>query len=214
MNRRHPERDDPRAGAPSEKPRGPSDGPSGGLAGGLSGRLPVGTTEGAADAAEDADPDVRMRRREEQLRAYAHLLDSAVRLPGGFRVGLDGLVGLVPIVGDLVGAGLSGYLVVAAARLGIPRRTVARMVANVAVETLIGAVPLLGDAFDLVFKANERNARLLRRELERRDALRIRPDGTARGVPSTSGRASGDAPGEGEAEAKDGERARRRSPRR
>ena len=85
------------------------------------------------------------------------------------RVGLDGLVGLVPGIGDLIGAGLSGYLVVAAARLGISRRTVARMAVNVLIETMIGAVPIIGDAFDLFFKANERNVRLLREELERRE---------------------------------------------
>lgn len=118
------------------------------------------------------DDDVTLRQREAQLRAYAHLLDSAVRLPGGFRIGLDGLVGLVPGIGDLVGAGLSGYLVVAAARLGIPRAVVARMIANVAIETAVGIVPVVGDVFDFVFKANERNARLLHRELERRDAER------------------------------------------
>ena len=124
-----------------------------------------------ADTAFDAETRM-LRERERRLIAYARLLDSAVRLPGGFRVGLDGLVGLVPGVGDLVGAGLSGYLVVAAARLGLPRRTVARMVANVAVETVVGAVPLVGDAFDFVFKANERNARLLHEALERRERER------------------------------------------
>ena len=119
----------------------------------------------------DADGEqARLRAREAQLRAYARLLDSALRLPGGFRVGLDGLVGLVPVVGDLVGLGLSGYLVVAAARLGIPRSVVARMILNVVLETGIGVVPIIGDAFDFVFKANERNVRLLERELDRRAA--------------------------------------------
>ena len=198
MNRRHPERGDPASDAPGGELRDPSDGVPDSAPGGLAGRLPLGTTDAADDGPEAADPEARMRRREAQLRAYAHLLDSAVRLPGGFRVGLDGLVGLVPVVGDLVGAGLSGYLVVAAARLGIPRRTVARMVANVALETLIGAVPLVGDAFDFVFKANERNARLLQRELEARDALRVRAEGEAE-------RAAGGA---------EGERGRRTPPRR
>lgn len=119
-----------------------------------------------------------MRAQEARLRAYAHLLDSAVRLPGGFRIGLDGIVGLVPIVGDLIGMGLSGYLVVAAARLGIPRAVVARMIANVALESVIGIVPIFGDAFDFYFKANERNARLLQRELDRRESMRRESSGS------------------------------------
>ena len=128
-------------------------------------------TNAPADAAPP-DPEADLRAREARLRAYARLLDSAVRLPGGFRIGLDGLIGLVPGVGDIVGAGLSGYLVVAAARLGVSRTVLARMIANVVIESVVGAVPIVGDAFDFVFKANERNVRLLHRELERREAER------------------------------------------
>ena len=122
----------------------------------------------ARRASRPFNEEARLREREANLRAYAHLLDSAVRLPGGFRVGLDGLVGLVPVIGDLVGVGLSGYLVVAAARLGIPRTTLVRMIGNVAIESTVGMIPILGDAFDFFFKANERNVRLLERELDRR----------------------------------------------
>lgn len=145
-------------------------------------------TDGSAPRPTDVDAperppieseDERLRRREAELRAYARLLDSAVRLPGGFRVGLDGLVGLVPVVGDLAGLGLSSYLVVAAARLGVRRSVLARMVANVALESAVGVVPIVGDAFDFVFKANERNVRLLERELDRR--------GTTRAVPAPDG---------------------------
>ena len=133
-----------------------------------------------------SDDDAMLRQREANLRAYARLLDSAVRLPGGFRVGLDGLVGLVPVVGDLVGVGLSGYLVVAAARLGIPRSVVARMIANVALESTIGMIPIVGDAFDFVFKANERNVRLLERELDRRIGT-----GTGNGAGNRTGNRTG-----------------------
>jgi len=106
---------------------------------------------------------------EERLKAYAHLLDSAIRLPGGFRIGLDGIVGLVPGIGDLLGAGLSGYFIYAASRLDIPKPVITRMILNTAIETVVGMVPVLGDAFDFVFKANDRNARLLRAALEARD---------------------------------------------
>ena len=109
---------------------------------------------------------------EQRLKAYAHLLDSAIRLPGGFRIGLDGIVGLVPGVGDLLGAGLSGYLIYGASRLDIPKSVIARMIINTALETVIGAIPIIGDAFDFVFKANERNARLLHAALDARNAKR------------------------------------------
>lgn len=106
---------------------------------------------------------------EERLKAYARLLDSAIRLPGGFRIGLDGIVGLIPGIGDILGAGLSGYFIYAASRLGIPGSVVARMIINTLIETVIGAIPIIGDIFDFVFKANDRNARLLHAALEERN---------------------------------------------
>lgn len=111
-----------------------------------------------------------------RLERLARLLDGAIRIPGlGLRVGLDALVGLVPVVGDLAGAALSGHLVRQALRLGASRRTVARMLANVALESAVGMVPLLGDAFDAVFRANERNVRLLREDLRGRRRTRAAP---------------------------------------
>ncbi|MEQ8659688.1 MAG: DUF4112 domain-containing protein [Gammaproteobacteria bacterium] len=99
------------------------------------------------------------------MRRLARLLDSSIPLPGGFRIGLDGLLGLVPGVGDLLGAALSLYIVAGAHRLGASRAVLARMLANVALETVVGAVPLVGDLFDFVWKANQRNLALLEREL-------------------------------------------------
>jgi hypothetical protein len=94
------------------------------------------------------------------------LLDSSFRIPGTrMRGGLDPLIGLIPGLGDAVGIALSAYLVIECMRLGVPRRTLARMVWNVAVEGIVGAVPILGDLFDLRFKANVRNVRLLERAL-------------------------------------------------
>ena len=103
--------------------------------------------------------------REREIAAFGRFLDSSIRLPGGYRIGWDGIIGLVPGIGDAVGFGLSGYLVWRASQLGVPRATLARMLGNVAFETVIGAVPVLGDAFDFAFKANNRNVRLLERAL-------------------------------------------------
>ena len=124
------------------------------------------------DHSEDVVTDETLKIEEERLKAYAHLLDSAVRLPGGFRIGLDGIVGLIPGVGDILGAGLSGYFIYAASRLGISKSVITRMIFNSAIETIIGMVPLLGDAFDFAFRANERNARLLHSALEERNMER------------------------------------------
>lgn len=106
------------------------------------------------------------RGRVEQLHGLARVLDSAFAIPGTrFRFGLDALIGLIPGVGDLIGAGLSAFILVQAARLGMPRSVMLRMGWNVAVETVLGAVPLAGDLFDAAYKANNRNIRLLDRYL-------------------------------------------------
>lgn len=96
-----------------------------------------------------------------QVRRLSQLLDNSIPLPGGARIGWDAVIGLVPGVGDAVGVLLSGYIVVQALRLGAPASVLTRMLGNVAIEALVGAVPLLGDVFDAAFKANVRNVRLL-----------------------------------------------------
>ena len=94
-------------------------------------------------------------------------------MPGtDVRFGLDPILGLIPGLGDVAGAALSGYLVLLAARLGAPRVVVLRMVANVALDSVVGSVPLLGDAFDVAWKSNTRNLALLERAVERPDATR------------------------------------------
>lgn len=99
----------------------------------------------------------------DDLERLAWLLDSSIRLPGGYRIGLDGLLGLIPGFGDAAGALLSLYIVVRASRFGLPRSVLARMLLNVGAEAVVGAVPVLGDLFDFAFKANQRNVALLRR---------------------------------------------------
>jgi hypothetical protein len=109
----------------------------------------------------------------ERLNHLAWLLDSSIRVPGtGFTIGLDALIGLVPVVGDLVGVFLSGYIVREAAALGVPRSMLLRMAFNVALEGLVGMIPLAGDVFDAAYKANQRNVRLLNAWLDAPRAAR------------------------------------------
>jgi uncharacterized protein DUF4112 len=100
-----------------------------------------------------------------QLEWLSRLLDTAFALPGTrVRIGLDGLLGLIPGIGDPLGAVLSSYIIVMAARLGASRHTLLRMLGNVAIEGLVGVVPILGDVFDIAWKANVRNVALLHAE--------------------------------------------------
>ena len=108
-----------------------------------------------------------------RLEALAHLLDSAFLIPGiNRRVGLEAIIGLVPVVGDIAGMVISSYIVAEARRLGAPRWVIARMALNVAFDGAVGVVPLAGDLFDAAFKANIRNVRLLRRWMERNGGVR------------------------------------------
>jgi hypothetical protein len=92
----------------------------------------------------------------------ARLLDNAFLIPGlNRRVGLDSVLGLVPGVGDAISAALASYIIWEARQLGLPRWKIARMIGNVAVDTAIGAIPFAGDLFDVFFKANERNLRII-----------------------------------------------------
>jgi hypothetical protein len=105
-----------------------------------------------------------------EVEALAWLLDNSILVPGtGRRFGVDAIVGLVPVVGDAVSAGLALFVVWRASRMGLPRIVVMRMLVVSAVDLVIGSIPLAGDAFDLGFKANTRNLALLRRHLERPD---------------------------------------------
>jgi hypothetical protein len=108
-----------------------------------------------------------------RVERLAYWLDERFRVPGtNMRVGLDGLVGLVPVVGDTATMLAALYVVYEARRLGAPASLIARMLVNVGLDSLVGTVPLVGDLFDMGFKANRRNLRLLRRHLERRQVER------------------------------------------
>ena len=115
------------------------------------------------------------RSRLPELRRLVRLMDEAVGVPGTrIRLGLDALLGLVPGVGDVVGAVVSGRVLLSAARLGVPAPVLARMAGNMAIDALVGEIPLLGDLFDIGWKANRRNLDLLERHL-------ADPEGTRRG---------------------------------
>lgn len=94
----------------------------------------------------------------------AWLMDSSIPI-GRWKIGLDGIIGLVPGFGDLVGAIISGVIVAAGIRAGLPRSAIARMVANVGIEAVVGIVPFLGDLFDMAFKANTKNVEIYREAL-------------------------------------------------
>ena len=103
----------------------------------------------------------------ERLDLLSHLLDDFLRIPGTpIRFGLDGIIGFIPGVGDVVGGLASCLLIVAAWVRGVSRVTLMRMVLNVAIETAAGSIPFLGNLFDIGFRANRRNYALLRESLE------------------------------------------------
>lgn len=108
------------------------------------------------------------------MRDLARVLDEAVRIPGtNIRIGLDALLGLLPGGGDVAGGLLSGLIILQAARSGAPASVLGRMLGNVALDVVVGAVPVLGDVFDVAWRANTRNVRLL-------ESWRERPASTKR----------------------------------
>jgi hypothetical protein len=104
-----------------------------------------------------------------RLEALAKLMDGAFVLPGTtIRFGLDGIIGLIPVAGDMIAGLVSTYLIWEAQQLGAPGWLIGRMLVNAFLDTAIGSVPIVGDAFDVLFRANMKNMALLRNYLERR----------------------------------------------
>jgi hypothetical protein len=103
-----------------------------------------------------------------RLDALAKLLDVAFILPGtNIRYGIDGIIGLIPVVGDVIVTAISLWLVREARALGAPWHVTTRMLGNIAVQGVVGMVPVAGDAFDVLFRANIRNVRILRRWMDK-----------------------------------------------
>lgn len=101
-----------------------------------------------------------------RLRSLSHLLDNAIPIPGtGYRIGLDPILGLLPGGGDTITGALGAYIIVEAARMGLPRKVIGQMVGNIIFDSVVGIVPVLGDFFDVTWKANVRNIALLEQHL-------------------------------------------------
>ena len=136
----------------------------------------------------DFSPPQSRAERIARLDALANLLDTAILVPGtNIRFGIDAMIGLIPGIGDAITTLMSLYIVREARELGVPRHVIARMLANVALDGVVGAVPFLGDAFDVMWRSNRRNMALLRKH----SALESGDDGSAGRVDPPSPRQAG-----------------------
>jgi hypothetical protein len=119
----------------------------------------------AASLKIDTQSPAAIRQRVEMLEL---LLERSLTIPGiKFPIGLDAVVGLVPVLGDLVTAALGAYMVWEGRNLGMSRWQLLRMAGNVGMDTLIGALPVVGDAADFLFRSNSRNLKIIKRHLDR-----------------------------------------------
>jgi hypothetical protein len=134
---------------------------------------------GSRTRLSEATPGTDLTTSARNVRVLARLLDNAIPIPGtSWKIGLDPIVGLIPGIGDLISAVLSGYIILEAARAEIPTLTLAKMLGNVGIDTLFGAVPAFGDVFDAAWKSNSRNVALLERHL----AVAVEPTRKRRNV--------------------------------
>lgn len=128
--------------------------------------------------------DTNTLSRIDRLDRIARRMDSAFRIPGTkIRIGADGILGLVPGIGDGLALAPAAYIIWESHRIGAPPELLARMAVNVGVDALVGTVPLIGDIFDIGWKANLRNADLLRRHFERQSETASAP--VSKGRPSS-----------------------------
>ncbi|MCF8883187.1 DUF4112 domain-containing protein [Erythrobacter sp. SN021] len=116
------------------------------------------------DVPTGTDP-VSIRKR---IEAMEHLLERSMVVPGtNYPIGLDTIIGFVPVVGDIVTAVMGAYIVWEARNLGLPRWKLWRMIGNIAIDGAVGAVPVVGDAFDVVYRSNTKNLRIVKKHLDK-----------------------------------------------
>jgi hypothetical protein len=127
----------------------------------MAGNRDSGVEDAFDDHFEDEIPPGVDEAAVERMRTVAHVFDDLVRVPGTeFRVGIDPLLGAIPGVGDVLSTGLSLYVVLESARLGVSFTTLLRMLANITIDAAVGAIPVVGSIFDAVWKQNKRNLEL------------------------------------------------------
>lgn len=102
-----------------------------------------------------------MKTKSRFIERLSWFLDESITLPNGYKIGFDGFIGLIPGVGDFIGGLLSSVIIYKAHQLGMPRMILGRMIINMMIDTVVGSIPVLGDLFDFVWKANKRNTALL-----------------------------------------------------
>jgi Domain of unknown function (DUF4112) len=119
-----------------------------------------------------------------RLDGLARLMDSAIKIPGtDVAIGFDAALGLLPVIGDAISSVIGAYIIWEAKRLGASRLLIARMATNTTIDTIVGAIPIVGDVFDIAYRSNRKNVALLKAHLERhgvRDSKTIEATYTAR----------------------------------
>jgi Domain of unknown function (DUF4112) len=120
-----------------------------------------------------AGEPIPVRRRDPVIEQIAYVMDGLIPI-GRWKFGLDGIVGLIPGLGDIIGAAIGMLIVLRAVQAGIPRVAIARMMTNIAIDTFVGAIPLIGDAFDFVYKSNTMNMRIYEEALDGRRGANAR----------------------------------------
>lgn len=104
----------------------------------------------------------------ESIDRIERVLDSSIPLLGGYRIGIDGIIGLIPGVGDVITGSISTFIVYKAIKMNIPKFIIFKMIINIGIDTVLGSIPIVGDLFDFAWKSNVKNAQLIRQHIEKK----------------------------------------------